>query len=171
MHNGEYVMMYYTADSIKELLKDTSSAEFLRLADAYDGKYLPHGDAAERLRRDLDYDPSPYISTLDYKPEDRIASIVHPLWSDELTHCLYGRLAGMIGKGRDEDLFRWNRAFVCDNIIAAAKDAEVRLPSDVMPSFYCPYSFSRLYMSGLVTAQSGILLRRTNCRPWGIKPL
>ena len=165
-------MTEYTESTIKELLENTSSAEYMKLADAYDGKYLPHGDTAERLRRDLDYDPSPYISTLDYKPEDRLAGVIHPLWSDELTRCLYDRLMGITGNGRDEDLIRWNRAFICDNIFAAAKEAGVLLPNDdVMPSFYCPYSFSRLYMSGLVKAQSGILLRRTNCRPWGIKPL
>lgn len=165
-------MTEYTESRIKELLEIASSDEFLQLADAYDGKYLSHADTAERLRRDLEYDPSPYISTMDYRPEDRLAGVVHPLWSDALTLCLHDRLIGMTGKGRDEDLFRWNRALICDNIFAAAGDVGVLLPEcDVLPSFYCPYAFSRLHMGGLVTAQSGILLRRTNCRPWGIKPL
>lgn len=175
-------MKEYTSENVKEILSgkggETALAELL---SAYSDNCAVECENGEEsvltaLRRDLAYDPDPYISTMDLKPEDRIASRVHPQWTDELTEALAGVCGELLsGDGaRAENFFRWNRNAAFSAVISAAKKTGIALSCTEQPerlSFFCPYAFSRLYMAGYVERGSGILLRRVNCRPWGIKPI
>ncbi len=165
-------MKIYTTGDVKKLLARADSAAFHALLKAYGVPSVQTHEAAAILERDIAYDPNPYISTMDYRPEDRLAAEVHPLWTDALTRELADRCADVLGTKHAEDFFRWNRSEVCRRIFEAAGICGITLPAEpVLPSFYCPYAFSRLYGAGYTDAGSGVLLRRTNCRPWGFKPV
>lgn len=168
-----------TAEYVKSVLNEArggvAGERATALAREYCGFSPEDGEAAfERamsaLRYDLRYDPDPFISTLNYTPADALASRIAPLWTNEITL----RLAALAVPQADaENFFRWHRMRAYDMIINAA-GADIPIPpagEEGTLDFLCPFAYSSLYMGGLVDAGSGILLRRVNCRPWGIKPI
>lgn len=175
-------MKEYTAETIEKTIaaRDRAQHALRELLRSYmgirsDGSEYPEEDGVRALIRDIRYDPDPYISTMDYTPADRAASLVHPLWTEEMTKRLSDISGDLLADDiRAENIFRWNRTEIYSLIMRAADASAVSLPEVYMPdalSFYCPYAFARLYMSGATGAGSGVLLRRVNCRPWGIKPI
>lgn len=168
-----------TAEYVKSVLNEArggvTDERMTALAREYCGFHPEDGEAAlqravSALSRDLRYEPNPFISTLNYTPADALASRIAPLWTDEITH----RLAALAAPLSDaENFFRWHRMSAYDMILNAA-GAEIPLPparEEGALDFLCPFAYSSLYMGGFVGAGSGILLRRVNCRPWGIKPI
>lgn len=168
----------YTTEKIKELISDidlTPENELCKAIYAYTGILSSRGDqsfyaALTAMKSDLTYDPDPHISTLDFKPEDRLAGVVSFLWTDKLTDELHNLCLSEISGEYAEEYFRWHRYDVMQYIERAADNYSIALPDKNMLSFYCPYAFAKLYMAGKVSAGKGVLLRRVNCRPWGIKP-
>lgn len=169
----------FTTEKIKDLVNNIDLTPGKGLCKAIyeysgilsDNDKHPLYEVLSALRNDLLYDPDPFISTLDYKPEDRLAGIVSGLWTDELTDELHNLCTSEINGGHAEDFFRWHRYDAMKRIECAADKCKISLPEKTMLSFYCPYAFARLYMAGFTDAGSGVLLRRVNCRPWGIKPI
>lgn len=178
----------YTTDNVKRIIAEYASGSVGVLAPLYSVYVgLPFSDAADAklfiadLERDIAYDPDPYISTMDYTPSDRIIGCFNAICDDKVAEKLSCILSDVNGSDV-ENYFRWHAGDVVkraesilgdEKAFAAiffdlrtyAENGERRVVCALSWYIYALLS----YRGYICAPENSLLLRRVNCRPWGLK--
>lgn len=185
-----YMNKIFGTDDVRRILAEfDKNAETGIIRDLYDVySFMPVYDKmhvsafAEALGNDLAYVPDPLISTMDYSPSDRLVNSLTGVIGSVATDAVSSILPVGTDPQTTEDYFRWHAGEAVRKLCEALlKNDKTTTPTDELRACaeqgeYRPicslswYLYALYVKRGIITPTNfGLLLRRVNCRPWGIK--
>ncbi len=180
----------YDTQDVKEIIekyetqgKDDDIAALCEVYTLFPNKFGDDfGNLVAEIKRDLKYDPNPYISTMDYTPSDRVVGAFNKLCCKDTAKKISAVIPCKDNALMLENYFRWHAGEVVRKVFdLLGDDAEFRSVFSELKKYaeygeyraVCAlswYVYALLVKHGYVTAtENGLLLRRVNCRPWGLK--